>query len=161
LNPGATAVLPAPPDHGVPPGLSRGRFRRPTRAEMVLAAALAAVVVALAAVLLTGTTDRPPPGAAPAPTPAPAPHHPSPAPPASHKAHKPAKRPPAAGGASTLPPVAAAAATFVGELEAGVAAGQVAPQAGQDLSNHLQQLLFSPPGHQPQRIQQYAQLLQS
>src|SRR5215471_7427407 len=161
LSPGATAVLLASPEDGVPAGLGRGRFRRPTQAEMVLGAALAAVLVALAAVLLSGTTDRPAPGAAPAPTPTPAAHHPSPAHPASHKAHKPAKRPPAAGGASTLPPVAAAAATFVGELEAGVAAGQVAPQAGQDLSNHLQQLLFSPPGHQPQRIQQYAQLLQS
>jgi len=50
---------------------------------------------------------------------------------------------------------------FVGELEAGIADGQVTPQAGQDLYNHLQQLLFSPPGHDPQRIQQYAQLLQS
>jgi len=127
---------------------------------MVLAAALAAVVVALAAVLLSGTTDRPAPGAAPALTPAPAAHHPSPAHPASHKAHKPANRP-AAGGASTLPPIAAAAAAFVGELEAGVTDGQVTPQADQDLSNHLQQLLYSPPGHRPQRIQQYAQLLQS
>jgi hypothetical protein len=38
----------------------------------------------------------------------------------------------------------------------------VAPQAGQDLYNHLQQLLFGPPGQDPQQIQkQYAQLLQS
>jgi eukaryotic-like serine/threonine-protein kinase len=160
LNPGATAVLPAPREDVVPPGLSRGELRRPTRAEMVLAAALAAVLVALAAVLLTGLAGRPAPGAVPAITPTPAAHHPSATHPASHKAHKPAKRP-AAGGASTLPPVAAAAATFVGELEAGVTDGQVTPQAGQDLYNHLQQLLFSPPGHDPQRIQQYAQLLQS
>jgi len=34
--------------------------------------------------------------------------------------------------------------------------------AGQDLYNHLQHLLFSPPGKDPQQIQQqYAQLLQS
>src|SRR5215472_11861964 len=163
LNPAATAVLPGLQDDGVPPGRSRGRFRRPTRAEMVLAGALAAVLAALAAVLLSGPAARPAPGAAPDVTPTPAAHHPSAANPASRQAHqarKPAKRP-AAGGARTLPPVAAAAATFVGELEAGVTEGQVAPQAGQDLSNHLQQLLFAPPGHQPQRIQQYAQLLQS
>ena len=160
LSPGATAVLPTAREDGFASGLSRGGLRRPTRAEMVLAATLAAVLVALAAVLLSGMTARPAPGAAPAITPTPVTHHPSPAHPASHKAHKSAKRP-AAGGASTLPHVAAAAATFVGELEAGVADGQVTPQAGQDLYNHLQQLLFSPPGHDPQRIQQYAQLLQS
>src|SRR5215472_15900734 len=160
LNPAATAVLPGLQEDGVPSGRSRGGLRRPTRAEMVLAGALAAVLVALAAVLLSGPAARPAPGAAPDVTPTPAAHHPSAANPASHQAHKPAKRP-AAGGARTLPPVAAAAATFVGELEAGVAEGQVTPQAGHDLSNHLQQLLFSPPGHQPQRIQQYAQLLQS
>jgi hypothetical protein len=34
--------------------------------------------------------------------------------------------------------------------------------AGQDLYNHLQPLLFGPPGRTPQQIQQqYAQLLQS
>jgi hypothetical protein len=50
----------------------------------------------------------------------------------------------------------------VGDLEAGVADGQVAQQAGQDLYNHLQPLLFGPPGQDPQQIQhQYAQLLQS
>jgi hypothetical protein len=43
-------------------------------------------------------------------------------------------------------------------LEAGVADGQVAVPAGQDLYTHLQHLLFAPPGQSPQ---QYAQLLQS
>src|SRR5215510_10368527 len=144
LSPGATAVLPTAREDGFASGLSRGGLRRPTRAEMVLAAALAAVLVALTAVLLSGMTARPAQGAAPSITPTPVTHHPSPAHPASHKAHKSAKRP-AARGASTLPHVAAAAAAFVGELEAGVADGQVTPQAG----------------HDPQRIQQYAQLLQS
>jgi len=47
-------------------------------------------------------------------------------------------------------------------LEAGVIDGQVASPAGQDLYNHLQDLLFGPPGQTPQQIQQqYAQLLQS
>ena len=47
-------------------------------------------------------------------------------------------------------------------MEAGAADGQVAPSAGQDLYNHLQQLLFGPPRQDSQQIQQqYAQLLQS
>ena len=64
---------------------------------------------------------------------------------------------------SARPPGAAAAAgAFVGELEAGVADGQVSPQAGQDLYNHLQQLLFAQPGQNPQQIQQqYDQLVQA
>ena len=40
--------------------------------------------------------------------------------------------------AGALPAVAAAAAAIVGDLEAGAADGQVAPSAGQDLYNHLQ-----------------------
>ena len=61
-----------------------------------------------------------------------------------------------------LPPVAAAAATFVGVLDAGVIDGQVAQPAGQDLYNHLQHLLFGPPDQTQEQIQQqYAQLLQS
>jgi len=174
LNPDAMTVLPAP-GGDVSSGLGgRGR-RRPTRAEVLLAVALAAVVVALVAVLLTGAPGQPAPSAAPritpsaAPpatpsavsraTPGAAPH--SAAPPAAPKTHKPARTRPAAGHTGALPPVAAAAAAFVGDLEAGVADGQVAPQAGQDLYNHLQPLLFGPPGQDHQQIQhQYAQLLQ-
>jgi eukaryotic-like serine/threonine-protein kinase len=161
LNPDATAVLPVPGTDGVPPGPGgRGR-RRPARAEILLAAALAATVAALAAVLLTGAPGHPAPRAAPRVTPSAASHS-SAAQPAPHKTHKPPRKRPAAGHASALPPVAAAAAAVVGDLEAGVADGQVAPKAGQDLYNHLQQLLFGPPGQDPQQIQkQYAQLLQS
>jgi serine/threonine-protein kinase len=165
LNPGATAVLPGPQEDAVPSGLSRGGFRRPTRAEMVLAGALAAVLAAFVAVLLSGPTGHARPRAAPSGTPGAS--HPSPTTPAADKVHKPAHpRPgpkrPAVRAASTLPPVAAAAATLVGDLQAGVADGQVAPPAGQDLYNHLQQLLFGPPGQDPQQIQQqYAQLVQS
>jgi hypothetical protein len=58
--------------------------------------------------------------------------------------------------------VTAAPSRWSGDLDAGVADGQVAPPAGQDLYNHLRQLLFGPPGQDPQQIQQqYAQLLQS
>jgi eukaryotic-like serine/threonine-protein kinase len=176
LNPDDAATeLPVPGgDVSSGPG-GRGR-RRPTRAEILLAVALAAVAVALAAVLLTGATGHAAPsaasritpsaapqrtpGAAPRVTPGATPH--SAAQPAAPKTHKPARTRPAAGHTSALPPVAAAAAAFVGDLEAGVADGQVAPQAGQDLYNHLQPLLFTPPGEHPQQIQQqYAQLLQS
>ena len=55
-------------------------------------------------------------------------------------------RPPA----SSLPPAASAAAAFVGDLQAGVADGQVAQPAGQDLFSHLQPLLFGPPGQDAQ-----------
>jgi hypothetical protein len=61
-----------------------------------------------------------------------------------------------------MPSAAAAAAGFVSDLEAGVGSGQVTQQAGQDLFNHLQQLLFGPPGQDPQQVdQQYAQLVQA
>jgi hypothetical protein len=63
---------------------------------------------------------------------------------------------------STLPPAAAAAARFVGDLQAAVTDGQVTQQAGQDLFSHLQQLLFGPPGQNTQQIQQqYEQVVQS
>jgi eukaryotic-like serine/threonine-protein kinase len=185
LKPDATAT---PHEDVAPSGLSRRRLWRLTWAEVVLAGALAAAVLALLAVLLSGTTAHAAPTAAPtvsrsaptvaptvspsAPTAAPSvspsgSHHSSASRPAAHKAYKPAhRRPglkrPAVGQANALPPVAAAAATFVGDLEAGVTDGQVAPPAGQDLYNHLQHLLFGPPDQTPQQIQQqYAQLLQS
>ena len=64
--------------------------------------------------------------------------------------------------ASALPPAAAAAGSFTGDLQAAVADGQVTPQAAQDLFNHLQQLLFGPPGQNTQQIQQqYKQLIQA
>jgi len=182
LMPDGTAVLTTPPEDVVLSGPSRRRFRRLTRAEVVLAGALAAALVALTAVLLSGTTGHDAPRAAPTAPPV-ASHHPSTSRPAAHKTHKPARLRPAptrpAGPGPTrparpaptrpaprqpnpLPPVAAAAATFVGDLAAGVSDGQVAPPAGQDLYNHLQPLLFGPPGQAPQQIQQqYTQLLQS
>jgi hypothetical protein len=164
LNPDATAVLTADGGDAVLPG--HPNRRRVTRTEMVLAGALAAALVALAAVLVTGAAGP----AAPSPPPArPASTRPAPtAHPSAHHATKPARphhrarpRHAAGGHGSGLPPVAAAAGAFVGDLEAGVADGQVTPQAGQDLYSHLQQLLFAPPGQDAQQVQQqYGQLVQ-
>ena len=159
LAPHGTAVLPAPP--ASIQGAARG-WRRPRRAETVLAVALAVALATLAAVLLTRPGDA---GRAPAARPAvthPASH--APARPASgHARRSPApRRTPAAAPAAALPPVAAAAAALVGDLQAGVADGQVTQQAGQDLFGHLQPLLFGPPGQDPQQIQgQYAQFVNS
>jgi len=182
VSPDATAVLTTRHEDVVPSGLSRRRFRRPTWAEVVLASAFAAALVALVAVLLSGTTDQAAPRAAPGVPPSAS--HPSfTSSPVAHKAHKrahprsgtrqsarpspkrsarPAPKRHTVSQANPLPPLAAAAAAFVGDLAAGVTNGQVTPQAGQDLYNHLQQLLFGPPGQTSQQIQQqYAQLLQS
>jgi hypothetical protein len=61
---------------------------------------------------------------------------------------------------SALPPEAAAAAALVGDLQAGVADGQVTQQAGQDLFSHLQPLLFPPAGQNAQQIHdQYTQFV--
>jgi len=62
--PDATAVLPAP-EEGDGPALPGGR-RQASRAEIVLAAALAAALVALAAVLMTGAAGHARPAAPPA-----------------------------------------------------------------------------------------------
>jgi hypothetical protein len=60
-----------------------------------------------------------------------------------------------------MPPAARAAAALVGGLEAGVESGQVTSQAGQNMFNQLQQLLFQSPGLDPGRVQQqYDQLVQ-
>jgi eukaryotic-like serine/threonine-protein kinase len=154
LNPDATAVL-TPLGGGTVPGMPvRRSRRRPRLAEAVLAAALAASVAALAVVLLTGT-----PGGTGATAFSPA-HPPATHPAAGPKTGQPGKHA-APKHASTLPPVAKAAAVLVGDLQAEVADGQVTPQAGQDLFSHLQRLLFAPPGQNAQQIQQqYQQLVQ-
>ncbi len=123
LAPGATAVLPVPP--GSVPGTPR-RWRR-RRGETVLAAALAATLAALAAVLAAGPGSARP--AAPA-------AHPAVTGPASHdpagrarQSSPPRRTPAGTATAAALPPVAAAAAALVGDLQAGVADGQVAQQS--------------------------------
>jgi hypothetical protein len=121
----------------------------------VLALARVAALVGLAAVLLTGAAARS--SGAPVTRP---PAHQSGTPTASRSPvahHKKAARQ-----ASALPPAAAAAGALVGDLQAGVADGQVAQSAGQDLFNHLQQLLFGRRGQNLQQVQQqYQQLVQA
>jgi serine/threonine-protein kinase len=149
----ATAVLPALADEPAParPG-GHGR-RRASRTEAVLAGALAAALAALAAVLIT--LWRATPAASPA---SPAATHQA----SMAQAHSTPPTPSPTGSPSTLPPIAAATAAFVGDLEAGVADGQVSEQAGQDLFNQLQQLLFGSQDQQDaqQVQQQYSQLVQ-
>jgi hypothetical protein len=164
LSQDATAQLTPLAGEPEPGRAIAGRRWRPRSTEVVLAAALAGTVAALAAVLLTGTAKPSAPAASPAAT-HPAATHPA----VTSKAHKPASthhkktaKPVSGNHASALPPAAAAAATFTGDLQAAVADGQVTQQAGQDLFNHLQQLLFGPPGQNAQQTQQqYGQLVQS
>jgi len=145
LRPDATAVIPTGADDQFSGRYGRRRRRSATRAELVLGAALAMALVALVAVLVRGGTDQAAPPAATT-------HSASTTTPVRlHRSH----------GASALPATAAAAATFVGELQAGVADGQITPKAGQDLYNHLQQLLFGPPGKAQEVQKQYGHLVQA
>ena len=164
LAPDATAVLPAQAGGPVPGEPARRRRRRPGPAEAVLAVGLAAALAALAGVLLAGPASHPqasPPAARPAAT------GKARTPPAARRAAPatraaPVTRAAARPQASALPSAAAAAAAFVGDLQAGVAGGQVTQPAGQDLFSHLQPLLFGPPGQNAQQIQQqYQQLVQA
>ncbi len=155
LVPDGTAVLPVPP--GGPPGPARGT-RRPRLSETVLAVTLAAVLIALVTVLLTDSGGGSPPAARPA---ASSSGSQSPQAPRSPQASlpPPATTPPPV---ATPPPAATAAGTLVSDLEAGVTSGQVSQQAGQNLFNQLQQLLFQPTGRGAQQLQnQYDQLVQA
>jgi eukaryotic-like serine/threonine-protein kinase len=138
---GSTAVLPVTPGT-VPATPRRGWRPRPT--EAALGAALAASLIALTVVLLIASGS---------PT----------AHPVAAVTVQPTSATSAAAPGTTLSPVAAAAATLVGDLKEGVIDGQVAPQAGQNLFNQLQQLLFQPLGQNPQQQlqQQYSQLVQA
>jgi serine/threonine protein kinase len=148
--PGRTAVLPAQQADTVSEPHRQTR-RRPRRTELVLGAALAAAIAGLVTVLLTGARSAPRTQSDTGPITASHTHaaghshRPSP-----HRTHRP-----------KLPRVAAAAAAFVGDLQAGVTSGQVTPDAGQNLFNQLQRLLFQPPDQDPERAQQqYSQLVQ-
>ena len=152
---GGPALPPATP--AATPG-SRQRLRRP---EILLAAALTAALAALATVLLTGHGSTRPAGPAPAAAGTTA-HTPAATRPAT-PTRAPVSRPPESAAprrapaptatAPALPPTATAAAALVGNLQAGVADGQVTQQAGQDLFSHLQPLLFGPPGPNAQQTQ--------
>jgi len=144
LAPDQTAVLAAPPAHRVEVIAANAPQRwRPS--EAVLAMSLLAALAARVVVLLTEPAG---PGA-----PSALPSHPA----ATFQAHQspsagpgtspgPA-RPPVRG----LPPLASAASALVGELEAAQADGQVSEQAGQNLFNQLQQLLFNTPRQTPRK----------
>jgi serine/threonine-protein kinase len=137
---GGTAVLDVAPD--IP-----RRERRPRPLETVLAVALAAALVALTVVLMTSGGGAPtaPPPAGGATTPGP-----------SAAASQTVSAAP--GG---LSPAAATAAALVGDLKEGVTDGQVTQQAGQQMFQALQQLLFPQPGQDSQQLQQqYSQLVQ-
>ena len=151
---GLTRTLPvtAPPPHRTWP-----------RALIPVAAAVAGAGAALLAVALT---SHPAPAAAdpPAPVQSTAAHHSAAAKPKA----SPTRHHTAAASPSTpaVPTMAAAAGNLVRDLEAGVQAGHVTPQAGQNMFGHLQQLLFIPGGQQPQQAaqqdqQQYQQIVQA
>jgi serine/threonine-protein kinase len=148
--PGRTAVFPAQEADTV--SEPQRRMRRPRRTELVLGAALAATIAGLVTVLLTGARSAPSDSSATRPITA---RHTHPAQkhqhsPSAHRTHR-----------AKLPPVAAAAATFVGDLQTGVLSGQVSTDAGQNLFNQLQRLLFQPLDQDPERAQQqYGQLVQ-
>ncbi len=156
-----TAVLPRP-GTGPSGAQARGLTSAPPRrladlrqSEAVLAMSLIAALAALVVVLLTS-------GPAAKLSAAPPSRHIS-----AHQAHP--KSPAVGSGSGTptarrftgLPPAAKAAGTLVSDLQAGVADGQVAQQAGQNLFNQLQQVLFQTAGNAQQREQQYAQLVEA
>jgi eukaryotic-like serine/threonine-protein kinase len=150
LTPGRTTVFASVDANTVEQ--AEGRRRRPRLSEVVLGGALAATLALLVTVLLTGSGNSANPAAdthRPVTT-----SHTSHSPRPSHSAtpHR---------HSTKLPPVAAAAGDFVGDLQAGVQSGEVSTQAGQSLFNQLQQLLFQSPDQDPQRVQQqYSQLVQ-
>jgi serine/threonine-protein kinase len=149
--PGRTAVFPAQEADTV--SEPQRQMRRPRRTELVLGAALAATIAGLVTVLLAGAPSAPQASSATRPTTAshthPARQHPQ-SPGRAHRAHQ-----------AKLTRVAAAAATFVGDLQAGVTSGQVSTDAARNLFNQLQRLLFQPPDQDPKQVQQqYGQLVQ-
>ncbi len=171
LQPDQTAILDAQPATrpaatpaaglGTSPPARRLELRR---SESVLAMGLIAALAALAIVLLTGLA---------------VPRAPSARPSANADSHgitpaaKRASSPPAASSSprssspvvprrTGIPASARAAGTLVSELEAGVVNGDVSQQAGQNLFQQLQQLLFSTPGQNAEQVeQQYSQLVET
>jgi len=146
LAPDRTTILDAQP----PPTVRSHRTPREARfawrpVETLLAMGLVAALAALALVLLTpasGTVAGPP----------------------SPAAHRPA--------ASSLPtvqssgapggsaPAASAAGALVSDLDTGLGDGQVTQQAGQQVIQQLNQLLFNTPSQDPTQVdQQYVQLI--
>ena len=152
LTPGRTTAF-APVDADTVTDEPARQPRRRRLSEFVLGTALAATLALLVTVLLTGTGNSANPAAGSGKPVTTSHHSHSPRPTHSAKPHRHGAR---------LPPVAAAAAALVGDLQAGVQSGEVTTQAGQNMFNQLQQLLFQPADEDPQRVQQqYSQLVQA
>jgi eukaryotic-like serine/threonine-protein kinase len=158
LAPDKTTVLPAVAGGGVRTSLPghKPAGRRPPegrRTEAILAMGLLAALAALAVVLVTqpaASSVGSPPAAHQARSASPGASQASSSPSASASV-----RP---GG---LTPAAKAAGALVSELQAGVTDGQVSQQAGQNLFQQLQQLLFNAPSSNAEQVeQQYAQLVE-
>ncbi len=156
VAPDRTAVLAAVPGARVARGPATRSFAWRT-SETLLAVGLVAALAALAVVLLTAPAQS---TAGPAP-----PSHPAASSPAHASRAGPRSTPvgtPVSRHLGTITPTAAAAGAFVSELEAGMADGQVSAQAGQNLFNHLQQLLFNAPHQNAAQVeQQFAQLVEA
>ncbi len=75
--------------------------------------------------------------------------------------HTPTTRAPVRAVTATSLTVGAAAGDFVARLASGESAGAVSAQAGQQLYQDLQPILFSPQGSPAQRVQQFDQLVQN
>jgi serine/threonine protein kinase len=152
LTPGRTAVLPS--QQADTASQPQHQMRRPSRTELVLGTALAASIAGLITLLLTGAGSAPPDSSATRPITTSHTHAARQQPHSPRRAHRTHR--------ANLPPVAAAAAGFVGDLQAGVVSGQVSADAGRNLFSQLQQLLFQPPGQNPKQLQQqYDQLVQA
>ena len=153
-----TRALPAAPPPTPPPRQAWRRLLTPA-----VAAGAGAAAALLAVALLPGRHPAHPAAAPAMPAPAATVSHSPPSHQVRHHKtahHKAPKTQPRA--APAVPPVAAATGALAGDLEAGVQAGHLTPQAGQDLFGHLQPLLFTPGGQQPQQIShQYQQLVQA
>ena len=149
--PDKTSVLAAIPRAAVSRG---GGFRlfEWRASEAVLAMGLVGAVAALAVVLLTGPARSasgpvPPPHLA-ATSPA---HLSTPTPGGTPVSHR-------TGG---MAPTASAAGALVSDLETGITDGQVSAEAGQNLFNQLQQLLFTTSRRTAAQVeQQFAQLVE-
>jgi eukaryotic-like serine/threonine-protein kinase len=119
--------------------------------EALLGAALAISLLVVIVLLLTRPSGTPAALATPPP-------HTTSRPASSPSSRTPATHPARRGG---VPASASAAGALVKDLTAFVANGQVTQQAGQQMLQQLQQLLFVPTGQDAQQTdQRYAQLIQ-
>jgi hypothetical protein len=122
---------------------------------------LIAALAALAVVLITAAPGQVHATAPPVPTASGQPSH-SPSPSSTPSPSDTPTTTPADHPVHGTPPVAKASGAFVTALQAGMADGQVSQQAGQNLFNQLQQLLFNTPRDNAQQLEaQYAQLVET